>query len=134
MLMLAFGALAVPLSQLTFAKPRAAAPARPQQAESQRVSTLIRLRYAHKPTHVALRIGDRELLPAPVLESSPIEATVDLNIPHEGIEFILSAEWPAGTADTALTIELEPDGLETRTQTCWSDANQMTEVVSFQWK
>lgn len=132
--MLAFGALAVPLSQLTFAKNRVAAPAKPQKAESHRVSTLIRLRYAHKPSRVSLRIDGRELLPAPALESSPIEATAEVDVPHEGIEFVLSAEWPGGTRDTAVTLELEPDGLDTRTQTCWSDGNRMTEVVAFQWK
>ena len=133
-LMFAFGAMAVPLAQLTFAKPKVAAPAARQKADSKLIPSLLRIRFAHKPKSISLKLGDRELLSAPALDVSPIETNADLDIPAEGIEFILTAEWPEGTADTVLALEIQPDGLDTKTETRWSLGASMTEVISFQWK
>jgi hypothetical protein len=131
--MLAFGALAVPLASLTTARKAAAAPQRVAQAASLH-KTLLRLRFAHPPKNLSLKLGDKELLDRPGLAASPIEAQSELQIPAEGVEFILSAEWPDGTPDTALTLEVEPDGLDTKSETRWSLGSSMTEVISFQWK
>lgn len=132
LLMLAFGALAVPLVNLTTAR-RAVAAEKVVQASSLH-KTLLRLRFAHPPKSASLELGDKELLQNAVLATSPVEAQADLEIPLDGIEFILAAEWPDGTPDTALTLEIEPDGLDTKTETRWSLGSSMTEVISFQWK
>ena len=127
--MLAFGAMAVPLAQLTFAKPKVAPPAARQKAASKLIPSLLRIRCVPGPTSVSLKLGDRELLPASARETS-----ADLDIPADGVEFILSATWPEGTADTALALEIQPEGLDTKSETRWSSGSQMTEVISFQWK
>lgn len=130
--MLAFGVLAVPLVNLTTARKAVAVQKAVQAAGLHK--TLVRLRFAHPPKSASLKYGEKELLEKPDLASSPVELDADLEIPAEGIEFILSAEWPDGTPDTALTLELEPDGLDTKSETRWSLGSTMTEVISFQWK
>lgn len=138
-LMLAFGAMAVPLARLTFAreKPIVAAVAKVEK-ETKHTPTQLRLRFAHPVKSLSLKLGDREMLSnttaGTATFTSPLEVKQDLDIPAEGIEFIVSAEWSEGTPDTALTLELEPDGLDSKSETRWSSGNQMTEVISFQWK
>lgn len=138
-LMLAFGAMAVPLARLTFAreKPVVAAVAKVEK-ETKHTPTQMRIRFAHPVKSLSLKLGDREMLSngtaGTATFTSPLEVNQDLDIPAEGIEFIVSAEWPEGTPDTVLTLELEPDGLDSKSETRWSSGNQMTEVISFQWK
>lgn len=132
--MLAFGAMAVPLAQLTFAKPKPATAAAAPKAESKLISSLIRIRYAHKPESVSLKLDGREMLASSAFDSSPVETTAALDIPADGIEFILTAEWPQGTGGTALTLEIEPDGLDMKTETRWSTGASLMEVIPFQWK
>lgn len=130
--MLAFGALAVPLVNLTTARKVVAVETVIHEAATHKA--LLRIRFAHSPKSLTLKQGGKEFLPSPDLASSPVEARADFEIPAEGIEFILSAEWPDGTPDTALTLEIEPDGLDTKAETRWSLGSTMTEVISFRWK
>jgi hypothetical protein len=130
-LMLAFGALVVPLVNLTTARQvKTTVPVAKQTAST--IPTLIRLRHAHTPTAVSLKMGDQELLTS--AGASPIETDAGIAIPEEGIELMLSATWPEGTPDTALTLEIEPDGMETKSETRWSLGHNLTEVISFQWR
>ena len=138
-LMLAFGAMAVPLARLTFAKEKPVmVVAAPPEKETKHTPTQLRIRFAHPAKSLSLKLGDHEVLKNTTTGvatfTSPVEMKADLDIPAEGIEFIVSAEWPEGTPDTALTLELEPDGLDSKSETRWSSGNQMTEVISFQWK
>lgn len=138
-LMLAFGAMAVPLARLTFAKEKPVMTvAAPTEKETKHTPTQLRVRFAHQVKSLSAKLGDREVLQNTTSGvanfMSPVESKLDLDIPTEGIEFIVSAEWPDGTPDTALTLELEPDGLDSKSETRWSSGNQMTEVISFQWK
>jgi hypothetical protein len=55
-------------------------------------------------------------------------------IGEDGDELWVSASWPSGTPDTALTVELEPDGLEQKSETRWSEAGELSEVLTFHWK
>ena len=134
--MLAFGALAVPLVNLTTSSagvaPIAAAPKTTVAVEP--VAAYLRLRFAHVPKTLSLKLDGRELCENISLTSSPVQIRANFPIPPEGIELILAAEWPGGTPDTAVTLEIEPDGLDTRTETSWSLGASMTEVISFQWK
>ncbi len=133
LLMLAFGALAVPLVNLTTARTATASAPRVEQAPNSHESRL-RLRFAHQPKTVSLKVSDKDLLAGVQPRDSLFEAKAELSIPVDGIEFILTAEWPEGTADTALTLEIEPDGLDGKTETRWSSGGALTEVISFQWK
>lgn len=137
LLAIVFGVIAVPLMKLTSAGPRRTVtrietPA--PKTESAKVSTWLRIRFAHRPTSLSIKLGDQELMDAGPPNESPFEKEYDLTLPKEGIELLVSGKWPEGTPDTALTIDLEPTGLETQSQTRWSFGNEMNEVIPFQWK
>lgn len=131
LLALTFIVLAVPLSQLTGnvipAKPVAA-----PEVESASVKALLRLRYAHKPKTLSVKIADKELLTE--IEASPVELTTSLPSPKIGVDVFVNATWPEGTPDSAITLELEPDGLATRSETRWSSDGSLDEVITFVWK
>jgi hypothetical protein len=63
-----------------------------------------------------------------------VEFESELAIPKEGLEFLVNVTWPEGTPDTAFAIELEPDGLETQTQTRWASGATLDDVFTFQWR
>lgn len=130
-----FALLAVPLSRLTFARPTVVREAAPVSTEAVAVPTIIRIRVAHVPESLSLKVNGRELV---VGGGGKLTATMELrenlSIPGEGLEFLVSAKWPAGTPDTALSVELEPDGLDAQSQTRWSTGAQMEDVIAYHWK
>lgn len=97
------------------------------------VPALIRLRYAHKPLSISLKSGGRELLAKLDLAASPAELQTEVEVSHEGNEFSLEARWPEGTPDTALTVEIEPDGFDARRETCWSNGPELAEILTLTW-
>ena len=134
-LLLGFFALAVPLVQLTSARPvpLAGRPAPAAEAAAPR-PMLVRIRHAHKPASLSLMLGGKELLPPPESGASPLEIRTTFAIPAEGIEFSLHATWPAGTPDTPLTLEVEPDALDMQSQTLWSIDGRIDDTLAFAWK
>ena len=131
-MLLAFIALAVPLVQLTSAVGAVDIIATKGVKESKEVTTRVVVRWAHKPAKLSLKSGNKELLTA--IAEDPMETEVQLLIPKEGIELQAEAEWPAGTPNTALTIDLEPDSLESQSQTRWSVDGKLSEIIVYQWK
>jgi hypothetical protein len=131
LLCLAFVALAVALSHLT-GNPSNAKVIQPAVKEAQSVKALLRLRFAHKPSTLSLKIADKELITT--TDASPLEVGAVLASTQDGVDVFLSATWPDNTPDTALTLELEPDGLEARSETRWSSAGSLDEVITFSWK
>jgi len=131
LLCLAFIVLAIPLSQLTGAASHAKAAA-VKVVEGQSVKALLRLRYAHKPSKLSLKIGKKELMAE--IGASPIELDTSLPSAKDGVDVFLSATWAEGTPDTSITLELEPDGLASRSETRWSSAGSLDEVITFEWK
>jgi hypothetical protein len=97
------------------------------------VPALVRLRYAHKPLSVSLKQGGKELLKDLALGASPAEIKAGIGVSHEGDEMEITAKWPEGTPETALTIEIEPDGFETRSETRWASEAEVNEVLTFRW-
>lgn len=131
LLVLTFVVLAVPLSHLTGTTSVAkAAPVKVVETKS--VKALLRLRYAHKPMTLSLKIADKELMNG--IAVSPIELETALTAPKDGVDVFLSATWPEGTPDTSITLEVEPDGLATRSETRWSSAGSLDEVITLEWK
>lgn len=134
---LGFGLFAIPLVQLTFARAAVAPTTRTAPAAaaaSDARHTFIRLRFAHPPKFCSLKLGGVELMPqSAVPPGSPIETEARLAIPSGGIDLALTAQWPGGTPDTAVTVELEPDELDARRETRWSTGPALTEILSFKW-
>ena len=131
LLCLTFVVLAVPLSHLTGTVTHAKAAAVPV-VESQSVKSLLRLRYAHKPVTLSVKIADKELIAG--IAASPIELQTALPSVKDGVDVFLSATWADGTPDTSITVELEPDGFASRSETRWSSAGSLDEVITFEWK
>lgn len=137
LLALAFGLLAIPLVQLTGKAANDPAPSTAVEekpaAQNDNVPTLIRVRYAHKPTSISLKQSGQELLSGAALTESPSETQVKMTISKAGDELELTAAWPPGTPETALTVEIEPDGQELRSQTLWSTDAALNEIFTLIW-
>lgn len=132
LLCLAFIALAVPLSQLTGnnarGKPVTKAAVKAEKSED----AWVRLRFAHMPSKLSVKLDNRELITSAV--TSPMEIKTQLKLVKGGADVFLAATWPEGTPDTAITLELAPDGLESRSETRWSSGGSLDEVLTFDWK
>jgi hypothetical protein len=131
LLCLTFVVLAIPLSHLTGTMSHAKAAA-VQVVESTSVKSLLRVRYAHKPATLSVKIADKELIAS--IAGSPIELHTALPSVKDGVDVFLSATWADGTPDTSITLELEPDGFASRSETRWSAAGSLDEVITFEWK
>lgn len=131
---LAFALLAFPLAQLTTGYEKVETH-QILETDSKKVPvpTLVRLRFAHRPLAVSLKLGDKELIEKPDLSASLMEFKTEMDVSHEGIEFLLTASWPTGTPATALTVEVEPDGFELRSETRWSAEAALNELITFLW-
>jgi hypothetical protein len=101
--------------------------------EGLKIPVLLRVRYAHKPLKISLKDAAEELLIEPDLSASPLEVDSQLVVRKEGNELSLEATWPEGTPDTALTVEIEPDGREARRETVWSSGADLREILTFIW-
>lgn len=137
LLVLAFVVLAIPLSFLTGTMTPAKAAAgsaagAAKGAEVTNVKGLVRVRYAHRPATLSVKVGDKELVTG--IEESPMEMDAVLAAPKGGVDVFLKATWPEGTPDSAITLEVEPDGLETRSETRWSSNAKLDEVITLKWK
>ncbi len=131
LLILTFVVLAIPLTQLTGTTTPAKAAA-VKVVEEKSVKALLRVRYAHKPSKLSVKIADKEVIAE--IAASPIELSTALAAVKDGVDVFLSATWADGTPDTSITLELEPDGFSTRSETRWSSAGSLDEVITFEWK
>jgi hypothetical protein len=80
LLVLAFIVLAIPLSHLTGNAQEKSAP-QAVAKEKQNIKALLRLRFAHKPSTLSLKIAGKELITA--IDSSPIEIDAGLLRPKK---------------------------------------------------
>jgi len=131
LLCLTFVVLAIPLTQLTGTTTLAKAAA-VKVVEEKSVKTLVRVRYAHKPVTLSVKVADKELMAG--IAASPIELSTALPSVKDGVDVFLSATWAGGTPDTSITLELEPDGFASRSETRWSSGGSLDEVITFEWK
>lgn len=133
---IAFVILAIPLVQLTGNSPKVEAngTAVEREAKAKTEKTcLIRLRYAHKPDSIQLIWNGKVLIKNANLENIPVEHETALPFPNKKLEMTLTASWPTGTPDTAITVEVEPETMDMRSETRWSSDGQLNEVLVFQW-
>lgn len=138
-----FALIAIPLVRLTRAEgawrggeERVAAG--PGEGRTPGVSTLVRIRFAHAPVRVTLTQDGRPVADFGVPEdpgSGQMERSAHLAGPVEApVDLLVEATWPEGTPPTALGVEVEPDGAETRRATVWGEGSSLTELLTFSWK
>lgn len=132
---IAFGLVAVPLSHLTFARPVVVQGQTGKPAViPDGIHTYVRLQFAHVPEKVSVRLGDQLLMDEKTAAPAATMMTeASLVIPKEGLELLVQATWPTGTPSTAITVELEPDEKEARSQTYWSADSSLSQIYSFVW-
>ncbi|MGJ8696170.1 MAG: hypothetical protein ACSHYF_07620 [Verrucomicrobiaceae bacterium] len=114
--------MAVPLAKVLSPDPVEQAPVPTEQQSSALIRTDVLIRSAHPFTKVTLNdvtIGG---------DQSEAELQLDPTIP-----LTIDVEWPPGTPESALFIELIPDGLEMKNHTIWGTENAFEEVT-FNWK
>lgn len=135
LLVLAFALLAIPLSHLT-----GNVVVRPSEvdepgakAAAKEISAWVRLRWAHPPTRLSLMHDGAELLQKPDLTAGSLEFKTRLKPGRNTEEWLVDATWPEGTPDTALTLEVQPDGRDTRQDTRWSSAGTLSDVITLSW-
>lgn len=143
----AFMLVALPLWRLTCARPGShghthggpvvvrGVDDHPEEEHVHHLTTTVRVWFAHRPLSVSLMAGETELLKEVnwAAAEAPVEVGVELEIGHDGNELVLEASWPEGTPLTAVTVELEPEGLETRAETRWATEGEVSDVLTFEW-
>ena len=134
----AFALLAIPLSHLTFARidETPLALVKVEKQESSQIPTFIRVRMAHKPDTLSMTVDGKELLSAEQQKPQELDLSFEapLTIPAEGVEIFTKATWPEGTPGTAVTIDLEPNDKEPKSETNWSTSTGLKSSYLFQWK
>ncbi len=133
LLLIGFIAVGVPLVQLTHGRSDTVVPKVTTSKAEEARPVLIRIRYSQKPSKLEIKKGAESVLPQGDLAASPVEIYAAFSKVQEELEFSVAAEWPAGTPETALTIEVEPDNLEGRSQTFWSINGRIEDAASFTW-
>ena len=133
LLLIGFVLLGIPLVQLTTGG-AVVAVERKVAATSKTVPTMVRVRWAHKPEKLSVKLGAQELVAMADTINGIMETSAELPIPTDGIELSVTASWSTGTPSSALTIELEPDGLDNQSQTRWSSDASLSEIIVYQWK
>ncbi|MBE7498482.1 MAG: hypothetical protein HS117_26385 [Verrucomicrobiaceae bacterium] len=130
LLAIAFVVLAIPLAHLTGNAPVEAPKAAKATAKPKEAKSLLRVRFVHKPEKLSLKLGERELLENGDWMDNAVEFEATLPL---SLDLLVAADWAYGAPDQALTIEIEPDGQDRRSDTRWSAAGSLNEVYSFQW-
>ena len=101
-----------------------AVPHPPQETAAPGVPTVITVKCAS---------GDAVLWKA---ENPGLHEEVECRLPLKGSSATLtvSAQWPEGTPDTPVTLELEPEGRQAASATRWSFGPLLNDTYSFSWK
>jgi hypothetical protein len=129
--------VAIPLAHLTSgaARPPSSISSTARSADApSRYPAIIHVRFAHAPLRLRVLQGDRILLAAESPTESPVETEAPVQIASDAPDFSIEADWPPGTPETAVTLEIEPDGHETRADTAWSVDGQINRLFHLEWK
>ena len=127
-------AMAWPLHRIINQDPPALEAEEPEEIKAgDPVKATLNIRSAHPFTKFTITAG--EDAGKTNWSFSPDETYKEIIVPlAESGELFLTASaiWPDDTPETAIFIELMPDGLETRSHTIWG-AGEITEEITFQW-
>lgn len=122
------------LYSMTAATPGAQEADRPAPAaQAADVPTVITIRCAHRPESLSVSCGGRILWHS---GTPGLHEEVECGLPLEdgSVTLTVSARWPEGTPDTPVTLELEPEGRPSASDTRWSFGPSLNDSYSFSWK
>ncbi len=100
-----------------------------EQKQEQMVATIVRIQFAHAPIFAAFGT-DVELTAR--RHATQYEFERELDFSDRLIEWPFTVKWPEGTPHTAVTVTLEPEGLEARQLTFWGEG-QLNEFIELHW-
>lgn len=132
--MLLLVALLVPVVlKLTGRSQSEAGPDNDPQVRQQSVATTVRMEFVHAPVLAALMQNGENILEARTRgTSTSVEAQLELDLGEGLLEMPFTVIWPEGTPRTAVTISFEPDGMEAREVTFWSEGD-LDEFIELHW-
>ena len=133
LLLLGFIVVGVPLVELTHGRTESTAAESTSPGETKR-PVFFRIRCVTPPLKFSIKAGGEDLISSSAAPSPIMEGRKELAFSEERLELLISAEWPAGSPESVLTIEMEPDGWEGRSRFVWSLNNKVEDTVSFTWK
>lgn len=123
--------LGFPVWQLTYGREkwRPLEDTAQQGASEEKLRCDIYIRSAHLFDSVTLTISDSSVQ----LSGEELEMEAYLPVTNELVIGQLTIVWPEGTPETALELELIPDGLPERKVTVWGSGS-LEETVEFDWE
>ena len=132
LLLLGFLALGVPLVRLTSGGTSALAAAT-SASDTVRIPVHFRIRYQTRPAKLVARVGGLDLLKSATVSAMAAEGRVDIALDQGGLDLSILAEWPAGSPDSVLTVDFEPDKMEGRSRFLWSLDGKIEDTLAFTW-
>ncbi len=88
------------------------------------------IRSAHPFTSVKVTIGETSWTFDP--EEDLKEILFPYSADQSSVTLHIEVQWPGSTPETALLLELQPEGLENRSHTIWGEI-EIAEEVTFDW-
>jgi hypothetical protein len=121
-----FVVLGLPVWSITHPK-TVASPMESQKVEKQMLQ--LRLTFAHQPSSISVQhLGEvvwKETTPA-----LNIEHALNIELPKEGVDFEIKAQWPTGTPATGVRVQLKTRSAGTLEKTVWGEG-ELDEVITF---
>lgn len=93
----------------------------------------VTVRVSHPPRSLKLFAGDRDLLAGASMAAGVVSLDVEMPVTKDGLEWRLEGEWPEASPDAAVSVTVEPDGLEGLTETRWSGGALLESFLVYVW-
>lgn len=130
--------LAVPLYRLTGSSEMVSARIEPEKI-GDRVSSLMVVRCVSKPEELVVRLGGEVVFDLSKEQefSTRMEKELELELllpKGRKMEFVVDAVWSkSAEGDQPMTISVEPDGMDERSATRWSQGRVLNDVFFLSW-
>ncbi|MDA0812956.1 MAG: hypothetical protein O3C21_11295 [Verrucomicrobia bacterium] len=125
--------IGIVLFRITQANDRTSTVSAERAVTATAVPALIRIRTSHPPQSLTLRQESRIIAEFKNSQDQEWEIESSLTDPADGVELLLEANWEDGPDHVAVTVELEPDALEAKSHTEWSDSDELSVFLDFRW-
>ncbi len=95
--------------------------------------TTVRMQFAHPPHEVVLKYSEDTTLRIDISGRDSISETeLQLDLSDQVVEMPVSVTWPERTPRTAVTITIEPEGMDAREVTFWGEGS-LDEFIELSW-
>ena len=128
-----FIALLLPMLKLT-GQTRRAATLEPEEEQDIAIlrDSWVSFRFAHLPERCELTVNGIKLWTVIQPGEVQFDRAIPLSIEFNRVDIHVVATWPEGTPETVCELTIEPDGLDTKSLSFWSEV-LLDEIYSFNW-